>query len=47
MFHCNLLMPVDVQRPFHGSQQLPKSESVIILPVFNVVSAAISLVVRR
>lgn len=47
MFHFNLLMPVDVQRSFHGFQQLPMNESVIILLLFNVVSAAVSPAVRR
>lgn len=47
MFHFNLLMPVDVWGSFHGFQRLPMNESVIILLVFNIVSAAVSLVVRR
>lgn len=46
VFHFNLLMPVDVRRSFHSFQQPPINESVIILPVFNVVSAAVSLAGR-
>lgn len=47
MFHFNLLMPVDVGRSFHSFHQLPVNESVIILLVFNVAPAAVSLALRR